>query len=162
VSLLTLVGCSNPSFYSTPTQQNVVQESWFTHVNTSPNVWIHDVDPWFLTGEPNQLEQYFNHPFHHVGSSVTQFQAGSFNRIIADGSFQVQIIGGQSREKVYVLGPYDAARQISIQNRNQTLYIIQPKNSKINLSKVIVRIGVCQLNKIINRGKGNIYGRHII
>lgn len=161
VSLFTLIGCSSTSDYQTTIHGNLVKENWYSRINTSPNNWTRNVDPWFLTGEPNQLEQYLNNPTQSLGSSITQVRAGNFNSIVVNGSFEVQIVGGQERESVYVLGPFDAVRQVSIQNQNHTLHINQIKDSKANLRKVIVRIGVCNLRKIVNLGKGHIYGRNI-
>jgi putative autotransporter adhesin-like protein len=161
VNLLILTGCSNPSFYQATVQENLVKENWYQHVNVSPSNWTRNADPWFLTGEPNQLEHYLNNPSHNLGSAITQVRAGRFNNLVVNGSFQVQIVGGQAKESVYVLGPYNAIRQISIQNKNHTLYINQMQDPKANLKKVIVRIGVCQLKKITNLGKGDIYGRQI-
>jgi hypothetical protein len=161
VSFLVLTGCSNPSFYQVTVHENLVKENWYKHVNVSPANWARNADPWFLTGEPNQLEQYLNNPSQNLGSAITQVRAGSFDSIVVNGPFQVQIVGGQARDSVYILGPYDATRQISIQNKNHTLHISQIKDSKVNLRKVIVRIGICNLKKIVNLGKGDIYGRSI-
>lgn len=161
VSLTVLIGCSNPSFYQASVHENQVKETWYQHMNVSPNNWIRNADSWFLTGEPNHIEYYLNNPSHNLGSAIASVRSGSFDRLVVNGSFQVQIVGGQARESVYVLGPYDATRQISIHNQNGTLYVNQTKDAKVDLKKVIVRIGICQLKKIVNLGTGNVYGRNI-
>jgi hypothetical protein len=127
----------------------------------SPGAWTRNADPWFLTGDPNQLEQYLEHTRQPIGTTIMSIQAGSFDNVIVNGPFEVQIVGGQEHDSVYVLGPNEAARQISIQNSHHTLRISQAKDATANLKKVIVRIGVRNLRNITNLGTGNIFGRNI-
>jgi hypothetical protein len=160
VSLLTLTACS--TCYQVTVNQNAVKEDWVNKVNAiTPSAWTRNADPWFLTGDPNHLEQYLEKTRQPIGTSIMSVRAGSFDNIIVNGPFEVQIVGGQDCDSVYVLGPNDAIRQVSVQSSHHTLRILQVKNPSANLKTVIVRIGVRNLRNITNLGKGNIYGRNI-
>jgi hypothetical protein len=160
IGVIVLIGCSTPHVQA-PVSDNLTQENWMQKVNLSSNNWIRNADPWFLTGEPNQLEQSLKNTLNTSGTATTAIQVAGFNNLVVNGPFQVQIIGGQDHDSVFVFGPYDAARQVLIQNSANTLRITLAKDCKVNLGKVIVRIGVRNLKSITNLGSGNIYGRNI-
>lgn len=160
VSIFTLIGCSTP--YQVNVNGNLAKETWMNQVNAiTPSAWTRNADPWFLSGDPNSLEKYLETTPQPIGTSIMSVRAGSFDNIIVNGPFEVQIAGGQDHDSVYVLGPNDAIRQVSVQSSHHTLKILQVKNPSANLKTIIVRIGVRNLRNITNLGKGTIYGRNI-
>lgn len=160
-SLLILTGCSHDFFYQTTVNKNLVREDWMSKINLSSDNWTRNADSWFLTGEPNQIEQYSRMAPSFAAITTSSVNVGNFTNIIVDGDFQVQIVGSQLTNSVYVVGPNNLARQVSVQNFNNALRIMQAKDCKGNMKNVIVRIGVRELRGITNLGKGNIYGRNI-
>lgn len=161
ISILTLAGCST-SPYQVSVNDTFVKENWINRVNAiTPSAWTRNADPWFLSGDPNSLEKYLENTPQPIGTSIMSVRAGSFNNIIVNGPFEVQIAGGQEHDSVYVLGPNDAIRQVSVQSSHHTLQILPVKNPSANLKTIIVRIGVRNLRNITNLGTGTIYGRNI-
>ncbi|MBV8803332.1 MAG: DUF2807 domain-containing protein, partial [Gammaproteobacteria bacterium] len=161
ISILTLTGCST-SPYQVTVNENLIKENWLNKVNAiHPSAWTRNADPWFLSGNPNGLEKYLETTPEPIGTTIMSVRAGSFDNIIVNGPFEVQISGGQDHDSVYVLGPNDAIRQVSVQSSHHTLKIFQVKNPSANLRTVIVRIGLRNLRNVTNLGKGTIYGRNI-
>jgi hypothetical protein len=159
-SLLVMTGCTTNSFYQTTVNHNLVKENWMSNVNLSSSSWTRNADPWFLTGEPNRVEQYSSNASQNAAISTMSVNVGGFDSIVVNGSFQVQIVGGQDHDSIFVFGPNDAVRQVSIKTFNHALHINQV-DAKANVKRVIVRIGVRNLRNITNLGKGSIYGRGV-
>lgn len=147
-------------------KNNLLYETWLRKVNLNPRIWTNDADSWFITGEPNRAEwQNLNAPA-AFATTLMKINSPDFEHIKICGNFQVQIVGGQDQNSVYVLGPNAAARVVAVQNYGRVLYIRQardcdPRICAQLMDKVIVRIGVHKLRSITNTGNGDIYGRNI-
>jgi hypothetical protein len=77
----------------------------------------------------------------------------------------VQIAGNQAANSVYILGPNEAARQISVEVHGDTIVVSQsedPKKGFANLKNVIVRIGVRNLQHLTVSGDVNVEGRMLM
>jgi len=160
---LALAACSSTLLpYQTHTKQNLLKETWLKEVNTNPNLWKKDADWWFLTGDPNKTERY-NHkaPPYDVISTMS-VRVPNFTNIKIAGNYQVQIIGYQEHNSVYILGPNHQIRQVIVNIRHHTLYLDQAKNTThAPLDKVIVRIGVRNLHDLTVVGSATVEGRHV-
>jgi len=85
--------------------------------------------------------------------------------VTIDGCFQVQIVGGQDRSSVFILGPNEETRQTLVQVFGNTIVVTQSKDDKgrmVNLKNVIVRIGVRDLRSLKVNGGANVEGRTLI
>lgn len=154
-----LAGC-NPH-YVPPAPKNPIKETWMNHVQTNSDNWIRNSDIWFLTGDQNELEQYSqNAPFDAAITTMT-VRVPDFSQIKVDGQFQVQIIGQQDHNSIYIIGPNDQTRETGVDVQGNTLFVHQSANAKTQCNKVIVRIGVGNLKKLIHCGTGVILGRNI-
>jgi hypothetical protein len=159
--LFLLVGCatSKTPFSQSQVNRNLLNETWLKRMNLDPNVWTRGSDRWFLTGEPNFTERYVETAPVSEALTTMNVRVSDFTNIQVDSQVQVQIIGQQEHNSVYLLGPNNQIRQTAVEIYNHTLYIRSAKDA--DLRKVIVRIGVRNLRQITNRGYGNIYGRDI-
>jgi hypothetical protein len=145
---------------------DLVTETWLRQVQTNPQLWACGADSWFLTGEPNSIEKCDFQAPADKALSLMKVRVPDFVNIKVNGNFQVQIVGGQKRTSVRILGPNDAVRLTAIDVFGNTIYVHQAPNCEkvcgpIYMSRVIVRIGVRDLRKLTNEGNGNIYGRNI-
>lgn len=161
-SLLTLVGCSSTmGYYESQINNDYLKENWVNKVNLNPNLWIARTDPWFTTGSPNRIEEYSMRASANEAITTMMVRVPDYANINVDGNFQVQIVGRQDHNSLYVVGPNVEARQVAVEMRNNTIYLHPSKDSKGNLSKVIVRIGMRNLRNITNLGKATILGRDV-
>lgn len=131
-------------------------------INLNPTVWTRGADRWFFTGEPNTTERDARLAPHDRAISITAVNVSQFTNIHLHGCFQVQIAGGQARNSVYILGPNEATRQISVQVEGNTVRVSEaedPKKGFANLKNVIVRIGVRNLHELKVTGAVNVEGR---
>lgn len=131
-----------------------LKEKWMTLVDTNPDTWLKDVDPWFLSGEspsPTGKTEYI----------VKPAKISKFNSINAVGDFTVQVVGGQPGNSVYIYGPKDSVDSIVVEVFKNSLNIHQT-NASASLKDVVVRVGVHQLRNLTNSGNGLILGRTII
>lgn len=159
--LFFLVSCSS---YRTTSQvqvsHNLLKETWMQKINTDPYRWIKTTDPWFINGEPNKIERYAQTAPFSQAISITMVRVPDFNNIQVDGKFQVQIMGYQEHNTVYVVGPNEQTRQTIVEIKGRTLCIRQA-NSKVLTNRVIVRIGINNLCKLTSNGPCLIAGRDI-
>ena len=159
-----LTSCSTTSinfFQSNQAKPGLFKETWIKKMNSNPNSWTQKADYWYLTGEPNRIERYDqNGPINKV-MSVTMVRVPDFTNIQIDGKFQVQIIGQQEHNSVFITGPNAQTRQVVVEIKNNTLCIHQSKDAKIPTNKIIIRIGVHNLCKLTSNGPCLIAGRGI-
>ncbi len=152
---LLFMGCAsnrNPTI-----QDDLTQETWLREVETNPNKWAAGADAWFLTGDPNATERMSNRMPYSDAMSTLQVSVANFSNIKVNGAFQVQIFGTYDNNSVYVYGPNDAVREVSVEYKNGTLYVHQVgKVSPARMRSVIVRIGVKNLNTLTQMGCGTI------
>lgn len=150
LSYLTLIGCAsnrNPNIRS-----DFTEERWMHAVPTSPNAWARGADSWFLNGEPSSTERDNRHAPYSAAMSTMMVKVPDFTRIKVQGDFQVQLFGSVEHNSVFVIGPNDGVRKVSIEVRDNALCIEQVKDAPYDVKKVIVRIGVRQLASIKQTG----------
>ncbi len=160
--VMALVGCThtNPDI-----NQNLLQETWMRTVNLNPTIWTRGASRWFFTGEPTGVENYVNYAPNYKAMTMTAVKVPQFTRIHINGCFQVQLVGGQSQNSVVILGPNDAARQVTVRVEGNAILVSQVQNDKkqmANLKSVIVRIGVCNLRHLKVSGNVDIEGRQLM
>lgn len=158
---LLLTACANYHGYTQSQSQRLLCESWMNQVNTNPHLWTRQADRWFTTGEPNQIEQYSRAAPVSDSMTTMSVRAPNFTTIDYNGSYQVQIIGYQDHNGVYVMGPNDQTRKVVVKTIGNTLYLRQAKDCVGPLDKVIVRVGIRDLRHLIIKGNGTILGRNI-
>jgi hypothetical protein len=163
-SLITMItACSSNTDYSNAqVNRNFLRENWIPQVNLNPAVWTRGADNWFFSGQPTPLERYANVAPSDKAMTIMAVKVPQFTEVTVDGCFQVQISGEQDRNSVFILGPNDLTRQITVQVWKNTLYIAQIKQARpANLKNVIVRIGVNNLHHLKVAGGANVEGRNL-
>jgi len=158
--LMTLCSCTTTQ--NPHANQNLLQETWMRSINLNPMLWTNGADRWFFTGEPNTTERDARLAPHDKAISITAVNVPQFTNINLHGCFQVQIAGGQPTNSVFILGPNEATRQISVEVHGDTVLVSQfddPKKGMANLKNVIVRIGVRNLHHLKVSGSVNVEGR---
>lgn len=139
--------------------EDLTKESWTREVDTNSNKWAQGADRWFLTGDPNATEIADRHSPYSDVISTMQVRVPNFTKIKVDGSFQVQIFGTYDPNSVYVFGPNDGVRQVVVDVHDNTLYVRQTsKNPPGCMKRVIIRIGINNLNCLTQLGGGSIEG----
>lgn len=156
-AFLTLLGCKTPTLPTT-VNENLLSETWVSQVRVDPNRWVRHADSWYLTGTPNQIEQQVNAV---PTSTVMSVSAPYFNNIEINGNVEVQLVGGQVKNSVYIIGSNTATRQIVTRISKGTLYI-NPVDLKGDYKNVIVRVGVGNIRQITNLGSARIWGRQLL
>ncbi|EKD74130.1 MAG: hypothetical protein ACD_45C00063G0001 [uncultured bacterium] len=165
ISMAILTGCTNNTGYVGHANRDLLQETWMTKVNLDPSRWTRNADIWFFTGNPNQAERYASNAPSDKAMSIMAVKVPQFSRIKVNGCFQVQIIGDQDHNSLFILGTNAAIRQTSVQIEGNTLCITQTKegNASItSLNNVIVRVGVRNLRSLHVAGSAKVQGRNII
>ena len=123
----------------------------------SENQWKQGADHWFFTGDPNATELQNRNAPEEAAMSTMTVRVYDFNQIEVNGDFQTQIFGTDEHNSVFVDGPNAAVRDIAVELRGGTLCIYQTNSTPIKtMKKVIVRIGIRQLKKLVQRGNGSI------
>lgn len=152
LAFLFLAGCANrnPSV-----RTDLSQENWQRGVETNPRQWMSGADRWFMTGDPSAIEMADRVAPSVVAMSTMQVKVPDFTNIKVDGAFQVQIFGTYECNSVYLYGPNEAVRDVSVEYRNGTLFVHQVKQSRM-MRNVIVRIGVQNLHTLTQLGCGTI------
>jgi hypothetical protein len=135
-------------------------ETWPAYVQTNPNAWANGADRWFYTGDPNVTEEQNMNASSKEAVSTMMVRVTDFNKIKVDGSFQVQLFGTVESNSVYLYGPNNEVRQVAIEVQGDTL-CIHSTDKSANLDKVIVRVGVANLNSLVQMGCGRIEGRQL-
>ncbi|MBV9576633.1 MAG: DUF2807 domain-containing protein [Gammaproteobacteria bacterium] len=156
LSFLLLVSCA--STHPTALKINDTREYWMPYVESNPNQWMQGADNWFLTGNPNNTEIANRHAPGSAAISTMMVNISDFNAIQSSGDFQLQIFGTEEKNSVFIYGPNSDVRKTTIELHGNTLCIGQTKDATVNMHQVIVRIGIHQLNKLIQRGRGCIEG----
>lgn len=136
-------------------------EKWPAYVQTNPNAWVNGASRWFLTGDPNITEEANMAAPPKSAMSTMMVRVADFDKIRVDGSFQVQIFGTYEHNSVFLYGPNAEVRQIAVEVKGDTLCVRAADGSSGKLDKVIVRIGIVNLNKLTQLGCGRIEGRQL-
>ncbi|HSW70306.1 MAG TPA: DUF2807 domain-containing protein [Gammaproteobacteria bacterium] len=160
--ILTLFSCAHTNAPSV--QQNLLTETWMQNINLNPVKWTRGASRWFFTGEPATTENYVNLAPNDKAMTFSAVKVPQFTHVLLNGCFQVQILGGQNRNSVVVLGPNDATRQVMVRVEGNTIIVTQAHDDKgqmANLKNVIVRIGVCNLRGLKIAGNVNMEGRNL-
>lgn len=160
ICAITLIGCANTM--PPGVNQNLLEEDWMHTINLNPMLWTHDADRWFFTGEPNQTESDARRASNDKAVSMMAVKVPQFTNVTINGCFQVQIVGHQAENSVFILGPNEEVRQIVVHVSGDTLVVGQPrdeKNHSVNLKNVIVRIGVSNLRHLQVIGGARVEGR---
>ena len=156
---LILSGCANRDCLRTQVNSCFLHETWLQQINLDSSKWTRCADSWFKTGMPNCTERYANMAPPSSAITTMSIKVPNFTGINVNGTFQVQIVGGQMRNSVYIVGPNVETRQVSVEMHGSTLYLSQTK--KCNLNNVIVRIGIRNLRSLCNRACSRIEGKMI-
>ena len=149
-----LTSCSSTHLSKT----DISKEHWMREVDTNPMKWTRGADNWFLTGDPNAAEIADRHAPYSAAISTLSVRVPDFTDIKVNGDFQVQIFGTYGHNSVYVYGPNNAVREVAVEVKGNTLCVNQSKKVPRNMGVVIIRIGVNQLNKLIQLGCGTVEG----
>lgn len=133
-----------------------VAECWQKQVDCNPSRWLRGADAWFLTGDPMVRRT------HSAAISAMKVQLPNFNSIKVNGSFEVQVFGSD-HNSVFVQGPSSEVRQVIAEVRGNTLCLDEAVHGQDCMAPrhVIIRIGVANLNRLIQAGNGKIEARHI-
>ncbi len=159
----TLTACvHNNSYEQTKLCENLLKETWMQQINLNPNYWVRGADPWYYTGNPNNIEQYDHNAPASKAITTSMIRVPDFTHITVAGDFQVQIVGRATHNSVFIVGSNTATRQVVVEMMNNTLYIHKMKDSKACLKNVIVRINIRNLRELKNLGTSNIYGRDVL
>jgi hypothetical protein len=159
LAVLVLVSCAtsrNPY-----PRTDLTNENWVSLVDTNPNHWAVGADRWFMTGDPNATEVMVHHAPDRAAISTMAVRVPDFTGIRTNGDFQVQIYGTYDHNAVYVYGPNAGVRQVVVEVRNNVLCISQIKNATRETGRVIVRIGVVNLQRLTHQGCGTVEGRQL-
>jgi len=159
LSFLILSSCAthrtvgfNPSF---------TNETWMRTVAVNPQPWTYGSDRWFMTGDPNAVEIANKHAPYSTAMSVVNVRVPNFTNLKIVGDFEVQIFGTYNPNSVYVYGPNDGVRQVSVQVRGNTLCITQTHPYQPLMRHIIVRIGMNNLVSLMHKGCSNVEGIHL-
>lgn len=155
LSFLFLAGCyshRNPNFAA-----DLTRETWMREVDVSPTYWARGADNWFMSGNANATEIMDRNAPVSAAISTMMVRVPFFNNIRVNGDFQVQMIGVYGPNSVTLYGPNDGVRDVVVDVRGNTLCLTQVKNAR-HIRQVIVRIGVNQLNNLVQMGCGSIEG----
>jgi hypothetical protein len=158
LSILLMAGCAMKNSNPYP-QDDLTHETWSRYVNTNPNAWARGSDGWFLTGS-NPIAKDDSSESVPVSSALSTMmvRVPDFNNIKVDGPFEVQIFGASDHNSVYLYGPNEGVRGVVVEVRGNTLHV---HSSGDGSRRVVVRIGVMNLNSLTQLGCGRIEGRQI-
>jgi hypothetical protein len=163
LALLMLSACShNGSRYRAQVDNCLTQEDWMQRINTSAKPWMSQGDRWFFTGQPSRFSQIASSAPINKAMSATVVNVANFNKINVNGPFELQIFGHSSDPTVYVMGSNQAVRQAAIEVHHDTLYInLAPNCSPRPKEKIIVRVGMRELNGLVAQGCAKVEGTQI-
>lgn len=156
--LFALAGCTTINSSKT---SDALRETWMPRVNTNPNLWTRNADSWFFTGNPNDLQRRSSNAPMATAMTMMTVKVPQFTAVDVGGNFQVQIVGGQKQNSVYLLGPQAETRAISVTVTNKTLFVHQSPDVQEPTNDVILRIGVKNLQQLNYAGNGDVSGRFI-
>jgi hypothetical protein len=162
---LVLTSCAqNPTTYRAQISPDLVQETWLGRMNLDPNVWTRHADRWFFTGEPHTFDEYASRAPLAANITAMTVRVPDFTNIVVSGPYKIQIYGRQMHSSVFVLGTNEAARHVSVEVRDNTLFVHPATDCSRNGcggGDVIVRIGLSALNSLIANGNGPVEGKDI-
>lgn len=158
---LALTSCSNRTYYQNYERNDYSKENWMRAIEVDPSQWTFNADAWYLYGQPNDTEKYARYAPINEAITISTVRVSNFTTIRIHGNFQVQIMGEQAHNSVYIIGPNAETRGVAVGIAGDTLYLDQATDCKSCLNKVIVRIGIRHLQTLIVGGGGNVTGRSI-
>lgn len=162
ISFIMLSGCYNKGRIVPRGTNDLIKETWVYEMNINPKVWLRNADPWFLTGDPNLTQQQSAYAPLYKAITLAEVRVPDFTQIAIAGDFQVQIVGGQSHNSVYIFGANADAQHVSVVLRDNKLILTQSKKPTGTLRNVIVRIGIRNLRSLENMGTSLVVGRTIV
>lgn len=153
---LLFAGCaSNPSPFPS---QALVSESWIRQVDTNSNRWFAGTTSWFKSANPNRIELANRHADYEDAISTMQVRVPNFTKLRINGDFQVQLYGRSDHNTVLVYGPNEGVRQVKVMMRGNVLCVEQVKDASSTVQKVIIRVGIRDLQKLYKAGCGSVEG----
>ncbi len=158
VGLLVLGGCAS---HSAPVASgDLQQETWMHSISLDTGPWVRGADSWYLTGTPNAIEKNDLKAIDSQTISTMTVHVPDFTDVSVLGAFQVQIVGRQEHNSVYIVGPNAALRDLIVDVNSHRLSIYTAKKSKQSFKDIIVRINIHDLKSLQN--DGNVYGRDVL
>ena len=161
LGILALASCA---YQGSPfPRSDLTNETWQQNVEANPGQWAQGADRWFLSGDPNRAEEASRQAPESSAISTMQVRVPAFNNIKVSGPFQVQIFGSLEQNSVYVYGPNEEVRQIAVAVHGNTLEVKvagDPAGTR-QMGQVIVRIGIVNLQSLVQQGAGRIEGRQV-
>lgn len=143
--------------YPYPTSE-LSKENWIRQIDTDSNAWAAKADSWFVSGNLSSVDiQNENAPYADAISD-TAVRVPNFRSIKIDGDFQVRLVGAEENNSVYIQGPNDAVRAVSVVVRDKVLCLEQAGKAPANMGRVIVNIGVRNLRVLEHHGRGSVEG----
>jgi hypothetical protein len=164
VGLLGLSGCADntTSYFNSQVKPDLSRETWLKSVNLDPNQWSTNADDWFKNGKSSPFEKMDNHAPMSSAISTMSVRVPDFTTLKVEGRMHIQLVGRQEHNSVYIYGPNDAVRQVIVDVDGNTVYIHEPKDCKGSyMDKVIVRVGLKNINNLIVAGDTNVEGREV-
>lgn len=152
---LFFVGCASNRY---PLRPVPTQETWMQQIETNPTPWLRGADHWFMAGGENATEWANRRAPFVAAMSTMSVKVPNFTNIKSSGNFQVQIYGTPGNNSVNIFGPNDGVRGVIVEVRGNTLCLDQVEDVSPNVSRVIVRIAIHQLNSLMQFGGGPIEG----
>lgn len=152
ILFITLTSCNTGRILPHASDASL-KERWMSLVDKNPDIWLANVDPWFLTGESQPIKGA-------IAKTMNPTEIASFTSISIAGDFKVEIVGGQHANSVYIYGQQESVDQVVVEVFKNSLNIHQTSNE--NMQNVVVRIGVHKLRSLTNSGNSLILGRTII
>jgi hypothetical protein len=161
LAVVFLSNCTLPVRNPYP-HDDLTNETWRHDMDVSSTHWVKEADTWFLTGEPNAIEEANRHAADSSAISTMIVRVPDVTNIKVNGAFQVQIFGSDDdHNRVYIYGPNVGVRQTAVDVFGDTLYLHQRENVSRSMSRVIVRVGIADLHHLTQLGRGSIEGRQL-
>lgn len=162
VGIIFLISFSLLSCFAHRSQNNIdvnfAHETWRYQVETRPIRWERGADRWFWTGEPNRTEWQKRRAPYKAAINMMRVNVPNFTKISVQGNFQLQLYGTNGPNCVYVSGPNEAVDAAILKVSKDTLCILERKGASANTNQVIIRIGIHELNRLVQMGCGSIEG----
>lgn len=148
-------------FVQSQVRNDLLQENWRNQVDSDPMKWQAHADSWLWYGTPNSVEQANRRAPFSAAMSTVMVRVPDFTRIQLEGAFQVQLDGRFQHNSVYLFGPNEEIRQVSVEVKDHTLVIHGDTDTNNTPQHVIVRIAVHNLQGLVHKGSGKVQGRFI-
>lgn len=158
--LLSFVLTSCAILGQTPGKKNSTNETWMQTLEANPDKWAYGADTWFFSGAPSPLELTLRHAPYSSAFTRAYVNVPDFTNLHIIGDFQVQLFGCD-HNSVYIQGSNDAIKSISVRAQGNRIVIAQPKDSTETMKKIIVRIGIREINHLVYFGNGKVEGRQL-